>query len=37
MLVTDYEKEDNVDNNPKENAESTENEIVSEETDTEEE
>ena len=37
MLVTDYEKEDNVDNNPKENAESTENEIVSEETDTKEE
>ena len=37
MLVTDYEKEDNVDNNPKKNAESTENEIVSEETDTKEE
>ena len=34
MLVTDYEKEDNVDNNSREN---TENEIVSEETDTEEE
>lgn len=35
MLVTDYEKEDNVDNNTKENAESTEsieNGIVSEET-----
>lgn len=35
MLVTDYEKEDNVDNNTKENAENTENienGIVSEET-----